>query len=93
MTLHEHFPNNLANIVFCFRTGWIDDHMKDDVWKNMNAHAFTTGRPRQNPSSFGKKIPPVVRPKSQTLKQPGKLNLIESNAQGIATELLLIEAV
>lgn len=67
--------------------------MKDDVWKNMNAHAFTTGRPRQNPSSFGKKIPPVVRPKSQTLKQPGKLNLIESNAQGIATELLLIEAV
>jgi hypothetical protein len=52
--------------------------MKDDVWKSMNApHAFTTGRPRPNPSTFGKKIPPAVRPKgaSQTLKQPGKLNL------------------
>jgi hypothetical protein len=57
--------------------------MKDDVWKNMNAqpHAFTTGRPRPNPNStFGggnKKIPPAVRPRgvSQTLKQPGKLNL------------------
>jgi hypothetical protein len=54
--------------------------MKDDVWKGMNApHAFTTGRPRPNPSTFGKKMPPAtaVRPKgaSQTLKQPGKLNL------------------
>lgn len=57
--------------------------MKDDVWKNMNAqpHAFTTGRPRPNPNStFGggnKKVPPAVRPRgvSQTLKQPGKLNL------------------
>jgi hypothetical protein len=57
--------------------------MKDDVWKNMNApHAFTTGRPRPNPnasSTFGggKKMPPAIRPKgvSQTLKQPGKLNL------------------
>jgi hypothetical protein len=57
--------------------------MKDDVWKNMNAqpHAFTTGRPRPNPNAtFGggnKKIPPAVRPRgvSQTLKQPGKLNL------------------
>ena len=56
--------------------------MKDDVWKSMNAHAFTTGRPRVNPNTFGKKIPPAVRPKSQTLKQPGKINLIESNAQG-----------
>lgn len=53
--------------------------MKDDVWKSMNApqHAFTTGRPRPNPSTFGKKVPPAVRPKgaSQTLKQPGKLNM------------------
>lgn len=56
--------------------------MKDDVWKNMNAqpHAFTTGRPRPNPNSTfgsGKKVPPAVRPRgvSQTLKQPGKLNL------------------
>lgn len=56
--------------------------MKEDVWKNMNAqpHAFTTGRPRPNPNSTfggGKKIPPAVRPRgvSQTLKQPGKLNL------------------
>lgn len=57
--------------------------MKDDVWKNMNAqpHAFTTGRPRPNPNastfSLGKKVPPAVRPRgvSQTLKQPGKLNL------------------
>lgn len=73
---------------FCFNLGWIDDHMKDDVWKNKNAqpHAFTTGRPRPNPnpnSTFGgagvggKKVPPAVRPRgvSQTLKQPGKLNL------------------
>jgi len=56
--------------------------MKDDVWKSMNAqqqhHAFTTGR-RPNPSSaqFGAKKVPPTRPKgtSQTLKQPGKLNL------------------
>ncbi|EAT39017.1 AAEL009157-PA [Aedes aegypti] len=44
-----------------------------DMWKSMNPHhAFTTGR-RPNQSSFAKKI----RPKgpSQTLKQPGKLNL------------------
>lgn len=53
--------------------------MKDDVWKNLNAqpHAFTTGRPRPNPNAqFGaKKV--ATRPKgsSQTLKQPGKLNL------------------
>ncbi|XP_070506073.1 rho GTPase-activating protein 190 isoform X5 [Chironomus tepperi] len=64
-----------------YDSGWIDDHMKDDVWKSMNAHAFTTGRPRISPNTFGKKIPPAVRPKSQTLKQPGKINLIESNAQ------------
>lgn len=59
--------------------GWIDDHMKDDVWKNMNAqpHAFTTGRPRPNPNvPFGaKKVPPRPKGSSQTLKQPGKLNL------------------
>lgn len=69
---------------FIANSGWIDDHMKDDVWKNMNAqpHAFTTGRPRPNPNSSsttfsGKKVPPAVRPRgvSQTLKQPGKLNL------------------
>jgi hypothetical protein len=50
--------------------------MRDDVWKNLNAqpHAFTTGRsPRSNMNGpFAKKMPP--RP-SQTLKQPGKLNL------------------
>lgn len=60
-------------------TGWIDDHMKDDVWKNLNAqpHAFTTGRPRPNPNAqFGsKKVPPRPKGSSQTLKQPGKLNL------------------
>lgn len=59
--------------------GWIDDHMKDDVWKNLNAqpHAFTTGRPRPNPNAqFGsKKVPPRPKGSSQTLKQPGKLNL------------------
>jgi hypothetical protein len=53
--------------------------MKDDVWKNMNAqpHAFTTGRPRPNPNApFGsKKVPPRPKGSSQTLKQPGKLNL------------------
>lgn len=53
--------------------------MKDDVWKNMNAqpHAFTTGRPRPNPNTaFGaKKVPPRPKGSSQTLKQPGKLNL------------------
>lgn len=54
--------------------------MKDDVWKNLNAqpHAFTTGRPRPNPNTaFGAKKAPPPRPKgsSQTLKQPGKLNL------------------
>jgi hypothetical protein len=52
--------------------------MRDDVWKNLNAqpHAFTTGRsPRSNmngPFAKNKIMPP--RP-SQTLKQPGKLNL------------------
>lgn len=51
--------------------------MRDDVWKNMNAqpHAFTTGRsPRTNVNGpfISKKVP--ARP-SQTLKQPGKLNL------------------
>lgn len=53
--------------------------MKDDVWKNLNAqpHAFTTGRPRPNPNAqFGsKKVPPRPKGTSQTLKQPGKLNL------------------
>lgn len=53
--------------------------MKEDVWKNMNAqpHAFTTGRPRPNPSaSFeSKKFPPRPKGSSQTLKQPGKLNM------------------
>lgn len=48
--------------------------MSEEMWKNMNAqqHAFTTGR-RPNNAFFSKK----VRPKgpSQTLKQPGKLNL------------------
>ncbi|XP_053666685.1 rho GTPase-activating protein 190 [Anopheles marshallii] len=65
-----------------YDSGWIDDgfliqkqdnKQSEDIWKNMNAHhAFTTGR-RPNQSSFAKKI----RPKgpSQTLKQPGKLNL------------------
>ncbi|XP_040172171.1 rho GTPase-activating protein 190 isoform X3 [Anopheles arabiensis] len=65
-----------------YDSGWIDDgfliqkqdnKQSEDLWKNMNAHhAFTTGR-RPNQSSFAKKI----RPKgpSQTLKQPGKLNL------------------
>lgn len=50
-----------------------DNKQNEDMWKNVNAHhAFTTGR-RPNQSSFAKKI----RPKgpSQTLKQPGKLNL------------------
>lgn len=60
--------------------GWIDDHMKDDVWKNLNAqpHAFTTGRPRPSPNTtFGgsKKVPTRPKGSSQTLKQPGKLNL------------------
>lgn len=62
--------------------GWLDDGFlipkqdnkhNEDMWKNANTHhAFTTGR-RPNQSSFAKKI----RPKgpSQTLKQPGKLNL------------------
>lgn len=53
--------------------------MKDDVWKSLNAqpHAFTTGRPRPSPNaSFGsKKVPPRPKGSSQTLKQPGKLNL------------------
>lgn len=53
--------------------------MKDDAWKNMNAqqHAFTTGRTRGNSNpSFGKnKIPARPKGPSQTLKQPGKLNL------------------
>lgn len=53
--------------------------MKDDVWKNLNAqpHAFTTGRPRPSPNApFGsKKVPPRPKGSSQTLKQPGKLNL------------------
>ena len=63
--------------------GWIDDsfllpknesrreNMTEDMWKNMNPHhAFTTGRrPATNPA-LAKKIRP-----SQTLKQPGKLNL------------------
>ncbi|XP_055603332.1 rho GTPase-activating protein 190 isoform X2 [Uranotaenia lowii] len=65
-----------------YDSGWLDDGFlipkhdnktNEDMWKNMNAHhAFTTGR-RPNQSSFAKKI----RPKgpSQTLKQPGKLNL------------------
>ncbi|XP_055303708.1 rho GTPase-activating protein 190 isoform X10 [Sitodiplosis mosellana] len=45
------------------------------LWNNFSSHhAFTTGRhPRQSDTNFGNK----VRPKgpSQTLKQPGKLNL------------------
>lgn len=53
--------------------------MKDDVWKNLNAqpHAFTTGRPRPNPNAQlgSKKVPPRPKGSSQTLKQPGKLNL------------------
>lgn len=53
--------------------------MKDDVWKNMNAqpHAFTTGRPRpsQNAPFASKKVLPRPKGSSQTLKQPGKLNL------------------
>ncbi|XP_049537239.1 rho GTPase-activating protein 190 isoform X1 [Anopheles darlingi] len=65
-----------------YDSGWLDDgflipkqdnKQSEDLWKNVNAHhAFTTGR-RPNQSSFAKKI----RPKgpSQTLKQPGKLNL------------------
>ncbi|XP_053695899.1 rho GTPase-activating protein 190 isoform X2 [Sabethes cyaneus] len=50
-----------------------DNKQNEDIWKQVNAHhAFTTGR-RPNQTSFAKKI----RPKgpSQTLKQPGKLNL------------------
>ncbi|CAH1718321.1 unnamed protein product [Chironomus riparius] len=77
----SHSQSSLEEINCKNGKSWIDDHMKDDVWKSMNAHAFTTGRPRVNPNTFGKKIPPAVRPKSQTLKQPGKINLIESNAQ------------
>ncbi|XP_055846407.1 rho GTPase-activating protein 190 isoform X23 [Episyrphus balteatus] len=71
--------------------GWLDDQLfisreaekhdvrgsvrRNTIWNNFsgsNHHAFTTGR-RQNESSFANKI----RPKgpSQTLKQPGKLNL------------------
>ncbi|XP_052865905.1 rho GTPase-activating protein 190 [Anopheles cruzii] len=65
-----------------YDSGWLDDgflipkqdnKQSEDLWKNVNAHhAFTTGR-RPNQSSFARK----VRPKgpSQTLKQPGKLNL------------------
>ncbi|XP_021701384.1 rho GTPase-activating protein 190 isoform X2 [Aedes aegypti] len=65
-----------------YDSGWLDDgflipkqdnKQNEDMWKSMNPHhAFTTGR-RPNQSSFAKKI----RPKgpSQTLKQPGKLNL------------------
>lgn len=53
--------------------------MKDDVWKNLNAptHAFTTGRPRPSlNATFGaKKVPPRPKGSSQTLKQPGRLNL------------------
>ncbi|KAL5277723.1 RhoGAPp190 family protein [Megaselia abdita] len=70
--------------------GWLDDQLfisrdgdkadvrgsvrRNVVWNNFSGnHAFTTGRQRNNDSSFGNKI----RPKgpSQTLKQPGKLNL------------------
>ncbi|XP_055846391.1 rho GTPase-activating protein 190 isoform X8 [Episyrphus balteatus] len=72
-------------------SGWLDDQLfisreaekhdvrgsvrRNTIWNNFsgsNHHAFTTGR-RQNESSFANKI----RPKgpSQTLKQPGKLNL------------------
>lgn len=65
-----------------YDSGWLDDgflipkqdnKQNEDLWKNVNTHhAFTTGR-RPNQTSFAKKI----RPKgpSQTLKQPGKLNL------------------
>ncbi|XP_058840161.1 rho GTPase-activating protein 190, partial [Topomyia yanbarensis] len=65
-----------------YDSGWLDDgflipkqdnKQNEDMWKQVNAHhAFTTGR-RPNQTSFAKKI----RPKgpSQTLKQPGKLNL------------------
>lgn len=57
--------------------------MKDDVWRNAQPHAFTTGRSGRgaNPNAmFGgnnnnKKIPPRPKGPSQTLKQPGKLNL------------------
>ncbi|KAL5277716.1 RhoGAPp190 family protein [Megaselia abdita] len=71
-------------------SGWLDDQLfisrdgdkadvrgsvrRNVVWNNFSGnHAFTTGRQRNNDSSFGNKI----RPKgpSQTLKQPGKLNL------------------
>ncbi|XP_037919567.1 rho GTPase-activating protein 190 isoform X4 [Hermetia illucens] len=71
-------------------SGWLDDALfinrdpekhdtrssirRNIIWNNFgsNHHAFTTGR-RQNETNFGNR----VRPKgpSQTLKQPGKLNL------------------
>ncbi|XP_053678662.1 rho GTPase-activating protein 190 [Anopheles nili] len=65
-----------------YDSGWLEDgfvikkqdvKQNENLWKNANVHhAFTTGR-RPNQSGFSKKI----RPKgpSQTLKQPGKLNL------------------
>uniref|UniRef100_A0A7G3AVT8 Putative rho gtpase-activating protein 5 n=1 Tax=Lutzomyia longipalpis TaxID=7200 RepID=A0A7G3AVT8_LUTLO len=69
--------------------GWLDDALfigrdgdkrdsggnkRNVLWNNFGAHhAFTTGRRQNESSTFGNK----VRPKgpSQTLKQPGKLNL------------------
>ncbi|XP_055713098.1 rho GTPase-activating protein 190 isoform X4 [Phlebotomus papatasi] len=69
--------------------GWLDDALfigrdgdkrdgsggkRSVLWNNFGAHhAFTTGRRQNESSTFGNK----VRPKgpSQTLKQPGKLNL------------------
>ncbi|XP_059615370.1 rho GTPase-activating protein 190 isoform X2 [Phlebotomus argentipes] len=70
-------------------SGWLDDALfigrdgdkrdgsgskRSVLWNNFGAHhAFTTGRRQNESSTFGNK----VRPKgpSQTLKQPGKLNL------------------
>lgn len=53
--------------------------MRDDAWKNLNAqpHAFTTGRsPRSNMNGPFAKNKNMIPPRpSQTLKQPGKLNL------------------
>ncbi|XP_055914648.1 rho GTPase-activating protein 190 isoform X12 [Eupeodes corollae] len=84
---YEHLPTRSLNSL----NGWLDDQLfisrdaekhdvrgsvrRNTIWNNFsgsNHHAFTTGR-RQNESSFANKI----RPKgpSQTLKQPGKLNL------------------
>ncbi|XP_055914650.1 rho GTPase-activating protein 190 isoform X14 [Eupeodes corollae] len=89
--LHQADVSGSKDSLTTHDSGWLDDQLfisrdaekhdvrgsvrRNTIWNNFsgsNHHAFTTGR-RQNESSFANKI----RPKgpSQTLKQPGKLNL------------------